>query len=518
LAWRPIRVDIIVLVALFAAIVCLAPTVALVAGAFGPAGASTNSALVLEAVIGTLALLTIGGGLAIIVGAASAWLVSMCAFPGRAAFAWLLVLPLAAPPYVLAYAYASLTWAGGPIPWPVTGASGAAFVYALCLYPYVFLSARAAFASNAAGALEAARSLGATPWRAFFRVALPMARPGIVAGAALVMMEIAADYGAARHFGVATMSTTIFRMWYAHGAPVAAMQLSALLLAAAAGLLLLERHGRGASAYAGGASHWRALPRYQLGRAHATLAIGLCTSLVVLGAGLPFAWLARLAFFDIDTSLNELAAPLLNSVVLAGVGALVTLVLSAPLAVLARRAGALSKSVLAAASIGYAAPGAVIALGALAIIGALRSAGLVGGYGGALAFATLIWAYASRFAAAGAQPMDAGLARLARGVDASARTLGAGPLRRFIQIEAPIAAPSIAAAALIVFVEILKELPATLLLRPFGLSTLSASAYSYASDERLVQAAAPSLLIVLAGLAPILLVSGAISRARAGAR
>jgi len=167
---------------------------------------------------------------------------------------------------------------------------------------------------------------------------------------------------------------------------------------------------------------------------------------------------------------------------------------------------------------GYAAPGAVIAMGALALFGAAREAGWVGGLGGGLALAAIFWAYAARFASAGVQPVDAGLARLSKGLDASARTLGAGPWRRFARIDLPIAAPSLAAAALILFVEILKELPATLILRPFDFDTLAVRAYSYASDERLLEAAAPALMIFLAGLAPILLLSHGIARARAGSR
>jgi iron(III) transport system permease protein len=204
------------------------------------------------------------------------------------------------------------------------------------------------------------------------------------------------------------------------------------------------------------------------------------------------------------------AQPFLNSLLLAGGGAAVTLALASAVAVAARRATGVGKTALFAAGIGYAAPGAVVAMGALALFAAAREAGWVGGLGAGLALGALIWTYAARFAAAGVQPIDAGLARLSKGIDASARTLGAGPWRRLLRVDLPIAAPSLAAAALILFVEILKELPATLILRPFDFDTLAVKAYAYASDERLLEAATPALLIFLAGLAPILALSRSI--------
>jgi iron(III) transport system permease protein len=195
-----------------------------------------------------------------------------------------------------------------------------------------------------------------------------------------------------------------------------------------------------------------------------------------------------------------------------------TLALACAIAVAARRASGIGKASLYAAAMGYAAPGAVIAMGALALFGLAREAGWIGGLGSALALAALLWGYAARFSAAGVAPIDAGLARLSKGVDASARTLGAGPWRRFAQVDLPIAAPALAAAALILFVEILKELPATLILRPFDFDTLAVRAHAYASDERLLEAATPSLLIFLAGLLPIIILTRGLSRARAGQR
>jgi len=481
----------------------------------GAAEAAFGGNLLRDGAIGTALVVLLGGGGAVLFGAASAWLVSLCRFPGHKVFEWLLVIPLAAPSYVLAYAYTGMTWANGSLI-EVRGLWGASFVYAIGLYPYVYLAGRAAFASQSACALEAARTLGASPWHVFWRIALPLARPGIAAGAALAIMEIAADYGAAYHFGLTTLSTAIFRAWYAHGVLDGALQIAAVLLVAAIVFLLLERQARGRAAFAGGSTRWRALPRYALAPLPALLATLFCAGLVFFGAIAPLAWLGRLAL--LHGEVGAIVQPFANSVILSAAGALITLMLAVAIAVAARRASGVGKASLFAAAMGYAAPGAVIAMGALALFGAARSAGWVGGLGGGLALAALFWAYAARFAAAGVQPIDAGLARLSKGLDASARTLGAGPWRRMMSVDLPIAAPSFGAAALILFVEILKELPATLILRPFNFDTLAVNAYSYASDERLPQAAAPALLIFVAGLAPILVLTRSIARGRAGQR
>ncbi|MGH6950252.1 MAG: ABC transporter permease, partial [Vitreimonas sp.] len=244
---RAASIDGVAPAAALATLICAAPALAVFALALSPAraGVEFGGDLLADGAMGTLALVLAGGGGAIVLGASAAWLVSLCRFPGRGAFEWLLAMPLAAPSYVLAYAYASLTWAGGVSPVRVEGFWGAAFIYAVGLYPYVYLAARAAFASQSANALEAARTLGASPFKVFAHVALPLARPGIAAGGALALMEIAADYGAAQHFGLTTLSTAIFRAWYAHQNEHAALQIAAVLLLAAIVFLVVERRARG---------------------------------------------------------------------------------------------------------------------------------------------------------------------------------------------------------------------------------------------------------------------------------
>ncbi len=489
-----------------ATLICAAPALAVLWLAFAGGADGIGGDRVVEAALTSGGLVLVGGGGAVALGTGAALLVTLCRFPGRGVFAWLLAAPLAAPSFVLAYAYSGLTWAGGPIPVPLTGFCGAAFVYAFGLYPYAYLAVRAGLATQSAGACEAARTLGAEPHTLLRRVVLPLARPALAAGAALTAMEIAADYGAAQHFGLTTLATAIFRAWYAQGSAHAAMQIAALLLAASLVLLLVEQRTRGRASFA--SENWRTFTGFALSRRGGIAAAGFCALLVALGAGLPLAWLARLALTH--ANVEDLARPLLNTLTLAGAGALATLALSAIIAASGRRA----RLAALAASAGYAAPGAVIALGAMALFGLARGAGWIGGLSGGLALTALIWTYAARFAAVGAQPIAAGLARAPKNIDAAAATLGAGGWRRLLRIDLPIAGPSLAAAALLLFVEIVKELPATLILRPFDFDTLAVRAHAYASDERLLEAAAPALLIFATGLAPMLALSRRIGGAR----
>jgi iron(III) transport system permease protein len=485
----------------------MAPAVSVLLLALQARGAGFGGPLLGEAALNTLSLTVCGGGFALALGAGAALLVELCRFPGRTWFAWLLALPLAAPSYVLAYAYSSMSWAGGFLPFEMSGFWGACFVYAVGLYPYVYLSLRAGLAGQAGTAFEAARTLGAGPRALVAGVALPLARPALAAGGALAAMEIAADYGAAQHFGVTTLATAVFRAWYAYGDRDAAMQIAALLLLGALALLTLERRARGKARFA--SKRARAPAIATLPPLRGVFAAGFCTLLIGLGAGLPLAWLARLAMAHANG--EDLLSPLFNTLKLAGAGTALTLALALLVALASRQERGWLRVVGLAAGIGYAAPGAVIALGALAAFGVARQFGLVSGIGEGLFLAGLLWVYAARFAAAGAQPIEAGLARAAPNLGAAAATLGAGGWRRVWSIDAPIAAPSMAAGGLIVFVEIVKELPATLILRPFDFDTLAVTAHAYASDERLPAAAAPALLIFAAGLAPMLLLSGRVS-------
>lgn len=481
---------------------CTGPLIAILIGAlhagWSGQGLQLNGNLI-RAMLGSAQLLLMGAGVATLLGMASALLVSLCAFPGRKLFAILLAAPLAAPAYVLAYAYGGLMAPGGPL--AVLGwdnQARTAFIHALAFYPYVYLATRAALTGRSIAVLEAARSLGAGPWRVLWRVTLPLARPGIAAGAALAAMESLADYGASSYFGASSLATGVFHAWYALSSPGLALQLSAILLLAALALLSLEQRSRTGSLAATGTQRTHALARYALS-ARAGLAAALaCAALIGLAALLPLGWLIRLALLD-GSDWGKLIAPLLRSLSLAGLGAGLTLAVSISIAILARKGGAIGRLGARFSLLGYAVPGAVMALGTLAGLGFFRKMGWIGGIGGLASLGILLWAYCARFAATGLGPVAAGLTRISPSQDFAARGLGAGPIRRVLRLDLPMVRPSMAIAALIVFVEILKELPATLILRPLDWDTLAVRAHAYAADERLVQAAAPALLITLAG-------------------
>ncbi len=474
----------------------------------------------------TLGVLLLCAALVLAAAVPAAWLVSAFDFPGRPILDWALVVPLAAPGYVIAYAYADLLGVAGPFQSAirdVTGLAardfwfpdvysvpGCAFVLAACLYPYVYLSARAAFTTQSVCALEAARSLGAGPTRAFWQVALPGARPAIAAGLSLALMEAAADYGAADFLGVPTLTVGLVRTWASFGDAAAAARLSVFLIAIALAFQWLERRGRGQGGVQASSIRWRAQERVRLRGLTAIGASLFCLTVLATGFLVP---VARLVWIAIEqrASVAPLSDALWNSVLLAGMGAAFAFVLAVIIALGARHRKIGARLGQIAASAGYSVPGAVLAVGGLMVLSILPLS-LTGG----TAIALLVWIYASRFTAAGAGPMEAALMRAPASLGHAARSLGAGPLRQAWSVDRPIALSGAAIGALILFVETLKELPATLMLRPFNWDTLAVRAHAYASDERLAAAAAPSLLITLAGLGPILILCRQLARARPG--
>lgn len=510
-------------------VIALPVAIVVVAGLAEGGGAAWDhirDTLLLRYLAGTLAVLSLTATLCLLMAVPAAWLVTMFRFPGRGVFEWLLVLPLAAPGYVLAYAWSDLAGVGGPLQsalrdatgWSardywfpdISSLPGLSFVLACTLYPYVYLTARAAFISQSVCTLEAARSLGAGPGRTFWSVALPAARPAIAAGLALALMEAAADYGAAEFLGVPTLTYGIVRAWKSFGEPAAAARLALVLLVLILTFVMVERRLRGRAGSQQSSIRWRRIPRAVLSGPAALGAAALCTSLFTLAFALP---VGRLVWRSLEAGARSTRVwdALGNSVLLASAGAALAFILALIIALSIRARGPLATFARIAASSGYAIPGAVLALGALAIISSLPVT-----LSGITALAALAWVYAVRFTAAGTEPMAAALARAPVSIGQAAQSLGASPLRRTFAVDLPVAMSGAAAAALVLFVEALKELPATLMLRPFNWDTLSVRAYAYASDERLASAALPALLITLAGLLPVILLSWQISRARPG--
>lgn len=490
--------------------------------------------------VGNTLLLVSGTAFGVLaLGLSTAWLVAVCRFPGRRILEWALVLPLAFPAYVIAYTYTDLLQVSGPVQtfirdvtglsardyWfpPIRSLGGAIAMLSLVLYPYVYLLARAAFVQQSSGILEAARTLGCSPWGAFLKVALPMARPALVAGVLLALMETLADFGTVAYFGVPVFTTGIYRAWFSLGDPVSAAKLSAVLLAFVFTLVALERWNRGGMRF-----HQLGAPAaerkpYELTGGRAALAVIVC--LVPLGFGflLPAGRLAWLAWVGGDAQFGTRYFGLLwNSVSLAGISAIVAV--SAAVIVgygLRLRPGTPMRLVHRVAGLGYAIPGSVIAVGVLIPLtladhglrawlsswfgvesGLLLTGGILG----------LLFAYVARFLAVSLQSVDAGLARITPAMDDAARALGDGPGRTLRRVHLPILRANLLTAGLIVFVDVMKELPATLILRPFDFDTLAVQAYKLAADERLAEASTASLAIVVAGLIPVILLARQVSR------
>jgi iron(III) transport system permease protein len=474
-----------------------------------------------------LLCLVVGTGV-VVVGTASAACVTLFDFPGRRSFEWALLLPLAIPAYVVAYAYTDFLQFSGPLQtWlrasfglqgrvfpEVRNLGGAAWVFIFSLYPYVYLLARAALAERATHLMEAARLLGSPLRQRILRVALPLARPAVAAGMALALMETLADFGVASYFGVQTFTAGIYKAWLAMDNRIAAAQLATTLLVVVAVLLALEASAqrrlrfaaqRGARA---GSAEGQPVPVHGAARA---LAWVVCGVPVLMGFVLPVLFMLRPLAADWSVlPWDRFLQWAWNSLRLASISAALAVLLALLLAFSLRRTpDPVTRGVVRVASLGYAVPGAVIVVGLLLPVGwlqqAMPSAGV--GYWVTATALGVVWAYLVRFVSVALQSMQSGYARIPASLDDSARMLGTAGLALLARVHWPLLRRSAAAAALLVFVDVMKELPATLVLRPFNSDTLAVVAYQLARDERLGEAALPSLALVLVGLLPVVLLS-----------
>ncbi|MEO1637677.1 MAG: iron ABC transporter permease [Pseudomonadota bacterium] len=476
-----------------------------------------------------------------VIGAGAAWLVTMADFPGRRWLEIALALPLAFPAYVLAYGYTHILdhpgivqstlrdlmgWGPRDYWFPeIRSLGGAAMMLTLVLYPYVYLLARAAFAAQGAGTFLAARVLGRSPAGAFFRISLPMARPAVAAGVMLVAMETIADFGTVAYFGVQTFAVGIYTSWFTLADRAAAAQLALGLLAFALLLAMIERANRGAARYANGRRN-QPMERLRLSRGQSWLAAAFCLLPVFLGVIVPVITLATMAI----GSEQDLLSPrylgfIRNSLTLATVAAVVTVCAAIVLGTLHRvHPSPQTAGALYLGRIGYAVPGGVIAVGLLVPFAAFDntldawmranfdvSTGLL--FTGSIWL--LVFAYLIRFLAAALGAYEGGIASVGLNMDAAARTLGQDTPGLVGRIHLPLLRTSLLTAGLIVFVDVMKELPATLIMRPFNYDTLAVQAYRLASDERLEGAAVPSLVIAAIGLIPVILLCRRIGRGRA---
>jgi iron(III) transport system permease protein len=481
-----------------------------------------------ELIANTLLLLVGVGTGSLVVGTTLAWLVVCFRFPGRALFEWALILPLAVPAYVIGFAFLGVFDYPGPVqsalrgwlgPWirlpELRSYGGVVTVMTLVFYPYVYLLARAAFREQGAATLETARSLGHTPRRVFMQVMLPMARPSLVAGVSLAMMEALADFGTVATFGYRTLTEAIYRVWLGMFEREAAIQLASLLLLFAALLLALERavrgrarfvqsHRRGPGIVPGRLTGWRA------GAATLTCAL-------VLGAAfvLPVAQLLVWAREAVVAGRLPFGRLLANTLVLASLAAVITGALALVLVYAARLHPSVTvHGVTRFVSMGYALPGSVIAVGVLGplavldhlLVGSLehvlgRPLGLV--LTGSIA--ALVFAYVVRFLAVSWQTLDASLGKIPPSFDDASRSLGMSVVGTLRRVHLPLLRSGLLTALILVFVETMKEMPATLLLRPFGFDTLAVGVWELTSESLWSDAAVPALAIVAAGLLPVFL-------------
>ncbi len=496
---------------------------------------------VLARYVGNTLVLALGVGVGVtVLGVGTAWLVTMCRFPGRSWCEWALLLPLAVPTYIIAYTYTDLLQYAGPVQSALRAATGwtrqdywfpqirslggAIVVMTLVLYPYVYLMARAAFLSQSSCLLDVCRTLGRNPWRHFIEVAVPMARPAIAGGVALALMETLADFGTVQYFGISTFTTGIYRTWFALGEPAGAGQLAAVLMLFVFGLVWLERSARGEARYDHTAAA-KPLLSYELRGWRRWLALAACALPIGLGFALPVLTLLVLTWQGGDALLAGRFLRLAwNSFSLAAIAAAVIVLCALVVAYgLRLRPNAVMQTAGRIAAMGYAIPGAVIAVGVLipfaqldnAIDGWLRaSLGISSGLLLTGTIAGLVFAYLVRFLAVGLNALDAGLGKINRNLDDAARTLGHRPMRTLWRVHLPLLRGTLLTAAVLVFVDVLKELPATLILRPFNFETLAVRVYQFAGDERLAEASTAALAIVLVGILPVVLLSRAITRTR----
>ncbi len=541
--WRLLRAWPATVVSI--ALILALPVFTIFSFVFYPAGDVWHhlvATVLTDYVLNSLLLMTGVAAGTLLIGVSTAWLTTHCEFPGRGFFVWTLLLPLSIPAYIIAYTYTGILdfagpvqtalrswfhWSAGEYWFPdVRSIWGAVAMLSLVLYPYVYLLARSAFLEQSVAISDASRLLGASPLTSFRRVALPMARPAIIAGLSLALMETLADYGTVQYFGVSTFTTGIFRTWFGLGDSSAAAQLSALLLSFVFILMVLERWSRHRAQFYHVGSRSQPLRPYALRGWRRWLAVAVCLVPLLLGFLLPAAqlawWTQETAAEMLDRQFMQL---MLNSFSLAAAAAFLAVLLAVVIAYGKRlhptRIVAASARV---AGMGYAIPGTVIAVGVMLPLAWLDNS-IDAWFRQYFSVSTGLWlsgtlfalmfAYLVRFLAVSLQTVESGLTKVRPSMDDAARSLGYSPAQVLRLIHLPIVRGSLLTASLIVFVDVLKELPATLILRPFNFNTLAVRTYELASDERLADSSSAALAIVLVGLLPVILLSRSIAHTRA---
>lgn len=544
--WRP---DGWTIGALATALLIAAPIAAVFVIAMAPSNGiwAHLASTVLPHYVWTTVFLMSGVGIGtLVIGTGTAWLVTMCRFPGRRFFEWALVLPLAVPAYVIAYVYTDLLEFSGPVQvmlrdifgwnnrqdyWfpEIRSLGGAIAMMTLVLYPYVYLLARAAFLEQSVCVLEVSRTLGRTPWQSFRDVAFPLARPAVIAGVSLVMMETLNDFGTVDYFAVATLTAGIYDVWLNMSSVSGAAQLASVMMTFVVVLIGMERLARRGRRFHNTGTKYSALPDLQLSRTKSWFATLSCALPILFGFLTPALILADYSLdFYLDTLAGDFLTYMRNSLVLATLSAVFAVLIGLFLAYAIRlRNSAVLHAAARVASIGYAVPGAVLAIGVMLPLTRLDHAindtieGITGFSAGFIFSGTvfaMVLGYLVRFLALSFGTLEASLGKITANMDGASRTLGHGPANTLVRIHVPIMRSSVLTAAILVFVDVMKELPMTMLLRPFNFETLATYVHQFASDELLEECALGALSIVAAGIIPVIILSTAITRSRPGSR
>jgi iron(III) transport system permease protein len=533
--------------ALLISLIALLPVIAIALIALKPSG-DTWPHLIANVLPGalrrTLGLMAGVGMLSLLIGTGTAWLVTMYRFPGRRYFQWLLLLPLAIPTYIIAYTYLEMLdysgiaqtslrglfgWRNAKDYWfpDIRSLGGAILVMSAVLYPYVYISARASFIAQSVCVLEVSRTLGRTAAETFWQVALPLARPALAAGVALALMEALNDIGAVEFFGVRTLTVAVYDTWLERNDLSGAAQIACVMLLFIIALLLLERGLRAKRRFHHSTGKYRDLPEDRLGGLRGALAAMACALPVIFGFVLPAGVLTHDAIAHVAEGLApEFWQAALNSLLLATAATISAVSFAVVLAYARRQTrSALVHAASTLPAISYAVPGTVLAIGLLIPLAGLDNfidslmRSLFGHSTGLILSGTafaIVLAYTIRFLAASLGAVEAGLSKVSRNIDAAARTLGATVSEMLFKVHLPLLRPALGAAALLVFVDSMKELPATLLLRPFNFDTLATQVFTLVSLYRYEEAGLSALSIVLVSLAPVLLLHGIIVGNRPG--
>ncbi len=531
-AWggtRPIWVALVVA----AAVLAVVPVVAVAAGGITPTPAiwaQLWSTVLPEMIVTTLALMLAVAAGTVVLGAGLAWLVTAYRFPGSTVFGWLLVLPLAMPAYVLGFVFLSMLDFPGPVQtglralfgpeaWfpEVRSIPGAAVVLSLTLYPYVYLLARSALLEQAPATFEAARTLGAGRSRAAWRVVLPLARPSLAAGLALVMMETLTDFATVQYFNVQTVSVAVYQVWKGQYDRQAATELASLVLLFALLVIVAERLLRGRARYHQRGGAGRGLPAARLSGARGWGATATCCAVLAAAFAVPVARLLWWSAADTIRGAAGLLDPrygsyLLNSLVVGAIAAVSCVTIALVVSHGVRMTGGrLTGAAAQLTTVGYAVPGVVVAIGVLiafaGLDGGLEALGVPDGTGLVVtgSVAGIVYAYIVRFLALGYHSVDASFQKVSPSMTASALSLGASPGRVLRRVHLPLVRTGVGVALVLVLIDSLKELPIVLLLRPFGFNTLSVWVWQLASESRWDSAGLPALTIVAAAVIPVLL-------------